>query len=321
MRFSNSGSTASGVTSRPVNPVPPVVMTTSTAGSAIQRCTCARIASISSRTMRRSATTWPADRMRSTRVAPDLSSFSSRVSETVSTAIFSGTNGFDSSMPGISELRGPEGVAALDRAALEPGVEPAHALLRGAVGERVGHDVAASLLLQPVVADCRRGFQRLVDVARLDQLPALLRAIGPNAGEAIGLQLDAHLQLIGLDLAERMLALLRLRQDAEQVLHVMPDLVGNHVGLRELAGLAVVAAAEPALQVAEERGVEIDAPIVRAIERPHGGARGAAGRAGRAGEHHQGGRLVVPAGLTENVAPFRFGAAQHRGDELAGHFR
>ena len=39
MRFSNSGSTASGVTSRPVKPVPPVVMITSIAGSAIQRFT------------------------------------------------------------------------------------------------------------------------------------------------------------------------------------------------------------------------------------------------------------------------------------------
>ncbi|MHC2508861.1 hypothetical protein ACVII1_004099 [Bradyrhizobium elkanii] len=32
IRFSNNGSTASGVTSRPVKPVPPVVMTASTAG-------------------------------------------------------------------------------------------------------------------------------------------------------------------------------------------------------------------------------------------------------------------------------------------------
>ena len=45
MRFSNSGSSASGVTSRPVKPVPPVVMTTSTSGSAIQRRTWRRIAS------------------------------------------------------------------------------------------------------------------------------------------------------------------------------------------------------------------------------------------------------------------------------------
>ena len=55
MRFSNSGSIASGVTSRPVKPVPPVVMMTSIAGSAIQAFTCARIFSTSSVTIARAA--------------------------------------------------------------------------------------------------------------------------------------------------------------------------------------------------------------------------------------------------------------------------
>ncbi len=56
MRFSNSGSTASGVTSRPVKPVPPVEMITSMAGSAIQALTWARIFSTSSVTIARAAT-------------------------------------------------------------------------------------------------------------------------------------------------------------------------------------------------------------------------------------------------------------------------
>ena len=43
MVLSSSGPTASGVPSRPVSPVPPVVITTSIAGSAIQRLTSARI--------------------------------------------------------------------------------------------------------------------------------------------------------------------------------------------------------------------------------------------------------------------------------------
>ena len=60
MRFSNSGSSASGVTSRPVKPVPPVVMTTSIAGSAIQALACARIFSTSSVTIARAATACPA---------------------------------------------------------------------------------------------------------------------------------------------------------------------------------------------------------------------------------------------------------------------
>jgi hypothetical protein len=54
MRFSNNDSTASGVTSRPVKPVPPVEMITSTSGAAIHRFTCARIASTSSSTIARS---------------------------------------------------------------------------------------------------------------------------------------------------------------------------------------------------------------------------------------------------------------------------
>ena len=58
--FSNSGFTASGVTSRPVKPVPPVVMTTSTAGSAIQPCTLALISGTSSLTIARAASSVPA---------------------------------------------------------------------------------------------------------------------------------------------------------------------------------------------------------------------------------------------------------------------
>ncbi|MGY4425849.1 hypothetical protein ACVWY2_008298 [Bradyrhizobium sp. JR6.1] len=98
IRFSNSGSTASGVTSRPVKPVPPVVMTASTPGSAIQRRITARIASTSSVTISRAASLWPAAVRRSTNVVPDLSSASVRVSEIVSTAMLSGMNVLDSSI-------------------------------------------------------------------------------------------------------------------------------------------------------------------------------------------------------------------------------
>src|SRR5262249_38177515 len=79
-------------------------MTTSMNLSAIHALTCWRIAFTSSLTIARSATTWPAARMRSINTAPDLSSAASRVSETVSTAIFSGTNRRLSSMPAIRVL-------------------------------------------------------------------------------------------------------------------------------------------------------------------------------------------------------------------------
>jgi len=55
IRFSNSGSIASGVTSRPVKPVPPVVMMASMPGSAIHVLMMRRIASTSSTMISRAA--------------------------------------------------------------------------------------------------------------------------------------------------------------------------------------------------------------------------------------------------------------------------
>src|ERR1700736_1099663 len=101
IRFSNSGSIASGVTSRPVKPVPPVVITTSTPGSAIHLLIMPRIASTSSTMISRAASLWPAATIRSDSVVPDLSSASERVSEIVNTAMLSGMNCFDPSMEDI----------------------------------------------------------------------------------------------------------------------------------------------------------------------------------------------------------------------------
>src|ERR1700730_15137382 len=146
-----------------------------------------------------------------------------------------------------------ERIARRDGALAQAGREPALALLGAAVGERVRDHVAARLALQRVVADRRRGAHRRLDVALLDEgrpaaiLLALVLVERPDAGKAVGLQLDPHLQLICLRTVEAalLLLLLHLRQYAEQVLHVMAYLVGNHIGLAELAGLAAgVAAAE-----------------------------------------------------------------------------
>src|SRR6476659_8036110 len=146
--------------------------------------------------------------MRSINVAPDLSSSSARVSEIVSTAIFSGTNCLLLSIPWcilthklvlarkrrasakrprdaasfwsrhstISKLRGGEGVAACDRTGAEAGIEPALALLGASMRERVRNHVAARASLQRVIADRGGGTQRGLDVARFDEcgLPLVL---------------------------------------------------------------------------------------------------------------------------------------------------
>src|SRR5215831_5321009 len=141
--------------------------------------------------------------------------------------------------------------------------------------------------------------------------------MGPHAREAVGLQLDPHLQLIAVDLVHALLQLLYLGQDTEQVLHVMPDLVGNHVGFRELARLAAgIAGAKPPLQVLKEGRIEINLAIVRTVEWPHSGLCEAAARSCYAGKHNESRRLIGLAGLRKDLLPLRFGAAEHGGYEL-----
>src|SRR4051812_10269218 len=175
--------------------------------------------------MARPATACPAFSIRSASVPPDLSSSSLRVSEIVSTAIFSGTNGRLSSMPGMRQaLIRPcrKRVAGLQRAFPEAGHEPALPLLGRAVGEALRHHGALRLPLQRVVADRRGGLQCRIDVARIEEALLRLGMIRPNAGEAVRLKLDADLQPVRLRLAAGpLLRLLHLRQDAEQVLHVV----------------------------------------------------------------------------------------------------
>src|SRR5665811_384634 len=91
----------------------------------------------------------------------------------------------------------------------------------------------------------------------------------PYAGETVGLQLDPHLDAVGLYLvAGGALLGLHLRQDAEKVLHMMTYLMRDHVGVGEFAGLAT-AAFETHAHIVEKRGVEIDAPVSYTHLRAH----------------------------------------------------
>ena len=70
-----------------------------------------------------------------------------------------------------------------------------------------------------------------------------------------------------------LLETLHLVGDAEQGLHVMADLVRDHVGLGEVARCL-----EAVLQLPVEVEVDVDLVIERAIERPHRRLAGAARR-------------------------------------------
>ena len=58
--------------------------------------------------------------------------------------------------------------------------------------ERLGIDPALRLLLDAVVADCGGGVERLLDLLRVVEQPAVADAVRPHAGEAVGLQLEAR---------------------------------------------------------------------------------------------------------------------------------
>ena len=149
------------------------------------------------------------------------------------------------------------------------------------MGERVGDDVALTAPLKAIVADGRRGLHRGLYVTGFDETPLLLGVMGPHARQAIGLQLDPDLELIGLGLIHAALDLLHTGQDAEQVLHVVADLVGDYIGLGELAALTSdITAVKAQFEVPEERGIEIDLLIVGALEGAHRGLRVAACRNG-----------------------------------------
>jgi hypothetical protein len=111
---------------------------------------------------------------------------------------------------------------------------------------------------------------------------------------------------------------LHLGQNAELVLDVVTNLMRNHICLRELAGLtAHIATVKTPLKVLEEARVEIDLLVNGAIERTHSGLRKSAAGLRGSGKHHQGWRRVSLSGLSKNVGPLRFRAAEHCGNELS----
>ena len=251
IRFSNSGSTASGVTSRPVKPVPPVEMMTSIALSAIQVRICSRIlldvvGDDGAPRHDMAGLLDPLGERRAGLVVGRLAGVGHRQHRDLER--HEGALVVDAGHGRCAIIAAGRGecVAGLDGAFLEAGREPALALLGAAVGEAVRHHGALRFPLQRVVADRGRRLQRRVDVARIEELVLRLGVVRPDAGEAVGLQLDLHLHAIGLRaVAGGALRLLHLGQDAEQVLHVVADLVRDHIGLGELAGLAGAAAEAP----------------------------------------------------------------------------
>src|SRR5438105_5903382 len=201
-------------------------------------------------------------------------------------------------------------VAAFDRAAVHAAAQPAHAIGRRSMRERLGNDLAARHALQPVVADGRRRVQSFIHIAGIEQA-ARLGEMSPHARVAVGLQLEADGQRVGLAIVGAFPLRRDGFRDAQQVLDVVTDFVRDDVGLREVAGRA-----EALVELAEEGEIEIHLPIGGAVERPNLGASDAARRLRRAVEEHQHGRHVRIAALTEDLAPRVLGVGEHLRNEV-----
>ena len=135
----------------------------------------------------------------------------------------------------------------------------------------------------------------------------LVLIVSPYAGIVVGQQLQAYTYLIAAHLVGLTHGRVGLVQRSRQVLHVVANLVGNHVGV----GKGVALNAQLTLHLGEERQVDIQLLVARAIEGTHGSRSRAAGRVHLIAEQHQRRILVLtPAVLLEHLRPDFFGRGQ-----------
>ena len=92
-------------------------------------------------------------------------------------------------------------------------------------------DAASGGSLETVVAD-GGGLKAFFEVAAFEHV---LRVIGPHSGEAIGLEFYEHREGVTLTLAPAAAQASHFLFDAEDILHVMTDFVGNHIGEGKVA--------------------------------------------------------------------------------------
>src|SRR5690606_36717502 len=130
------------------------------------------------------------------------------------------------SRPRKSYLLRGEGVAVSRIAALEAALEPGSPLRRGPVREALRNHISLCRLLKPIVSDGARGCEGLGRVFRVEEAA---RAVPPDSGEAVCLELLSNRERVGFGLSHRLRPRADVVRRAQQRLHVVPYLVGNDV--------------------------------------------------------------------------------------------
>ena len=117
-------------------------------------------------------------------------------------------------------------------------------------------NIPSRFFCETVIADGRRRPVKLDRYRRIKEVKLLLSPSCPHASQTIGLQFHAHLQAVLLGLARRCLLRLRgLGKNSKLALHMMADLVRNHIGFGKIQGLAVSATAKLVLEILEKNEV------------------------------------------------------------------
>ena len=92
--------------------------------------------------------------------------------------------------------------------------------------------------------------------------------------------------------------------NAEKVLHVVADFMGNYISLGEIPGGTLLD-----LQLLVKRKINVDLVVYRALERPYGGVGVTAFRLYEAGKQNELRILVLPSHALEDPPPDSLGRA------------
>ena len=125
--------------------------------------------------------------------------------------------------------------------------------------------MATRHFLQLIVADGRRRAESFFEIARFDQVSFSLGVMTPDTSITIGLEFHSNRKRICFHFRHLSSEAMHLFRDAKEVLYVMTDLMGDHIGLSK-----VTSRSETMRHFIEEGKIQIDPVIVGAIEWTNG---------------------------------------------------
>ena len=121
------------------------------------------------------------------------------------------------------------------------------------MGEGLGYYITLALLLEIVISDLGCAVEGFLDVALFEGPVSRIVIVGPDSGIIVGLELQTYAVLVRNRLAGLLHDLMGLVEGSEQVLDMVSDLVGDHIGVCKVA-----VCSEGLLHRGEEAEVEID---------------------------------------------------------------